>query len=79
MNSIYLICLLNDIFNWSLASGAFPHNWKIARVSPIYKDGSIEDRSNYRPISVLHVISRLFEKIIFDHMYKYFVASKLFS
>ena len=70
--------VLCDIFNWSLASGTFPHNWKIARVSPIYKDGNIEDRSNYRPISVLPVISRLFEKIIFDQMYKYFVANKLF-
>ena len=58
--------VLCDIFNWSLASGTFPQSWKIARVSPIYKDGNIEDRSNYRPISVLPVISRLFEKIIFD-------------
>ena len=42
------------------------------------KDSNIEDRSNYRPISVLPVISRLFEKIIFDQMYKYFFANKLF-
>ena len=70
--------VLCDIFNWSLASGTFPQNWKIARVSPIYKDGNIEDRSNYRPISVLPVVSRLFEKIIFDQMYTYFVANKLF-
>ena len=39
---------------------------------------AIEDRSNYGPISVLPVISRLFEGIIFDQMYKYFVANKLF-
>ena len=70
--------VLCDIFNWSLASGNFPQNWMIARVLPIYKDGNIEDRSNYRPISVLPIISRLFEKIIFDQMYKYFVANKLF-
>ena len=48
---------LCNIFNMSISRGCFPGNWKIARVSPIYKDGSAEDRSNYRPISVLPVIS----------------------
>ena len=70
--------ILCDIFKWSLTSGTFPQNWRIAKVSPIYKDGNIEDRSNYRPISVLPVILRLFERIVFDQMYKYFIANKLF-
>ena len=70
--------VLCDIFNWSLTSETFLQNWRIARVSPIYKDGNIEDRSNYRPISVLPVISRLFERIVFDHMYKYLIVKKLF-
>ena len=59
---------LCSIFNMSISRGCFPGNWKIARVSPIYKDGSTEDRSNYRPISVLPVVSRLFEKIVFDQV-----------
>ena len=37
---------LCSIFNMSISQGSFPGNWKIARVSPIYKDGSNEDRSN---------------------------------
>lgn len=43
---------LTYIFNTSLTSGVFPDDWKKARVSPIYKDGSKEDCGNYRPISV---------------------------
>ena len=69
---------LCSIFNMSISRGCFPGNWKIARVSPIYKDGSTEDRSNYRPISVLPVVSRLFEKIVFDQVYTYFTENEFF-
>ena len=69
--------VLCDIFNWSPTSGTFPQKRWIARVLPIHKDDNIEDRFNYRPISVLPVISRLFERIVFDQMYKYFIANKL--
>ena len=40
------------IYNLSIESGIFPDCWKVARVAPIFKSGSTEDRSNYRPISV---------------------------
>ena len=69
---------LCSIFNISISRGCFPGNWKIARVSPIYKDGSTEDRSNYRPISVLPVVSRLFEKMVFDQVYNYFTENEFF-
>ena len=62
---------LDYIFNHSLYMGEFPNNWKIARVSPIYKEGSPDERSNYRPISVLPVLSRLFEKLVYNQLYKY--------
>ena len=55
----------------SIESGMFPDSWKIARVAPIFKSGSTEDRLNYRPISVLPVVSRLFEKLIYDQLYEY--------
>ena len=60
-----------DIFNLSIATGVFPDSWKIARVSPIFKNGQTDDQSNYRPISVLPVLSRIFEKLIFNQFYKY--------
>ena len=48
--------------------GQFPSSWKIARVSPTYKEGSPDERSNYRPISVLPVLSCLFEKLIYNQL-----------
>ena len=54
---------LNSMFNTSIESSVFPNSWKIARVTPIYKNGDRVDKSNYRPISVLSVISRLIENL----------------
>ena len=53
---------LCDIFNQSIATGVFPDSWKIARVAPIFKSGQTDDQSNCRPIFVLPVLSRIFEK-----------------
>ena len=69
---------LSTIYNKSILEGLFPKTWKVARVAPIYKEGPTENRSNYRPISVLLVVSRLFEKTIFDQLYAYFDGNKLF-
>ena len=52
---------LAELFNWSLSIGVFPDLWKIVRIAPIHKADAIAERSNYRPISVLPVLSRLFE------------------
>ncbi len=68
---------LSQIFNLSMSQRLFPDCWKIARVAPIFKTGSKDDQSNYRPISVLPVVSRLFEKLIFDQMYSHLNNNKL--
>ena len=68
---------LCDLFNLSLFSGKFPDSWKIARVAPIFKSGQRDDRSNYRPISVLPFISRLFEKLLYKQFYDYLNTNKL--
>ena len=60
-----------QIFNLSLSTGQFLDGWKVARVAPIYKDGSSSENSNYRPISVLPVVSWLFKKLIYDQLYTY--------
>ena len=71
---------LCDIFNLSMETGRFPDNWKIARVAPIFKSGQPNDRSNYRPISVLPVLARVFEKLIYNQLYDYLDKNKhLFS
>ena len=58
-----------DLFNLSLFSGKFPDCWKIARVAPVFKSVQRDGRSNYRPISVLPFISRIFEKLLYDQFY----------
>ena len=68
---------LSRLFNMSMSLGIFPDEWKIARVAPIYKDGSEDENSNYHPISVLPVISRLFEKLVYDQFYGFLNVNKL--
>ena len=60
---------LSQMFNLCLSLGKFPEFWKMARVTPTYKDGSRNEIPNYRPISVLPFVSRLFEKLVYDHLY----------
>ena len=54
------------IINQSLTSGIFPDNLKIAKVSPIFKKGNKKLICNYRSISVLQVIPKVFEAVLQD-------------
>ena len=58
--SINSLALLS---NTSIETDTFPELWKIARATPLFKDGGKADKSNYRPISVLPITARLFEKL----------------
>ena len=61
---------LTGIFNQSILTGIFPCDWKLAKVSPIFKNGSKSDLNNYWPISVIHAIAKIFEKIVYDQLYQ---------
>ena len=52
----------------------FPSAWKTGIVSPIYKDGDKREVSNYRPVSLLNIISKSFEKIISAPIYTAFAS-----
>ena len=62
------------IYNLSFSSGIVPLKLKTAKVTPVYKKKDIHDISNYRPISVLPVFSKILERLaynrIFDFLYK---------
>ena len=65
------------IFNLSIETGVIPDSWKTARVTPIHKESEKAIKSNYRHISVLPVISKLFEKLVFNQLYQYLNESGL--
>ena len=55
---------LTELFNLSLKSGEYTDDWKLAKVSPVFKAGERNDPNNYRPISISSTISRVFEKLV---------------
>jgi len=59
------------LVNMSLKQGMFPDVLKIATVSPIFKAGSRDNVSNYRPVSVLPVISKIFERVMCNRLVNY--------
>ena len=63
----------------SIEKSIFPESWKLARATPIFKDGDRVDKSNYRPISVLLVIARLFEKLVVNQLYQQVIDNRLLS
>lgn len=60
--------ILEYIFNKSILSGTFPEDMKTAIVTPIFKGGAAENISNYRPISILPLFSKIFERLIYARM-----------
>lgn len=56
------------LMNKSIVSGQFPSEMKLAKVIPFYKGGEKSDPSNYRPISILSTISKIFEKHVNKHL-----------
>ena len=63
---------LTHIMNASLKSGTVPSMWKKARITPIFKCDSALNPSNYRPISILPVCMKVFEKAVQHQLIKYF-------
>ena len=62
---------LTFIINQSIATGIFPNAWKRARVLPI--------SNNYRPMSVLPVVSKLIERVVFNQLYEYLKNNNLLT
>ena len=65
------------LINQMLTTGIFPDKLKIAKVVPLYKKGDNTLFSNYRPISILPSLSKIFEKIVYSQLYAYFECNKL--
>ena len=63
------------VTNQSLTSGIFPNSLKIAKVTPIFKKENSKLIANYRPISVLPVIAKIFQSVIHEQLSAYFIAN----
>ena len=79
-------CLLKDsaavttqsitfLVNLSLSTGIVPDQWRQARVVPLHKSGGREVMDNYRPISILPVISKIAEKAVNVQLQQYLIKS----
>ena len=54
--------------NKSLYSDIFPNSLKIAKITPLYKEGCMQNTSSYRPISLLSSLCKIFEKVLYSHL-----------
>ena len=69
---------LTCIINQSLKTGRFPSKLKFAKSIPIFKKGDEHDFNNYKPISLLHSISKVFEKKpIYSQLFQYLTVNSL--
>ena len=68
---------LSKLVNLSFQTGVFPDLLKVARVNPLHKKGSKLDHLNYRPISLLSIFSKIYEKLIYSRVYSYLIRKNL--
>ena len=83
--SAKLLCVCPDliaeslcaIFNRSINTGIFPHDWNCSKVMPLFKKGERRDLNNYRPISIIPVVAKVFERIIYNQVSSFLVDNNL--
>ena len=68
--------VLTDVYNTSLSSKVFPGSLKMADVSPLFKHGDRSNRGNFRPISKLPCLSKVYERVMFDDI-NTFMSSRM--
>ena len=72
------IFTLNLIFKSCLETGQFPSDWKKANV-PVFINGDQQLLKNYRPISLLPIIGKIFERLLYNQMFEFFIRNDLIS
>ena len=70
------LCL---IYKKCLSNGVFPSKWKFANLQSVHKKNSRQVKTNYRPISLLCICSKIFEKIIYDDLFNFLTNSNLIT
>ena len=70
---------LSHIINLSLMTSTVPTIWKTAKVNPVFKSGNVDLVENFRPISILPILSKLLERTVHDQLYSFLEDNKLLS
>lgn len=70
---------LTNIIYHAIISCCFPDDWNVARVLQLHKKGPRNLPDNYRPISILPVISKIIERILYHQLYDYLSANDILS
>ena len=74
-----LLAVITNLFNYCLDSNAIPDEWKISHITPVFKGkGKKSSLDNYRPISIISPIAKVFESILGAKMRKYFENNNIF-
>ena len=60
-----------------MSQGIFPVNWKKANICPIHKKGDKQILNNYRPVSLLPICDKIFERLIFNSSYQFLEEHKV--
>ena len=68
---------LCDIYNKSISSGIVPDKLKLAKIVPVFKKNDKNNIQNYRPIALLPIFAKLYEKILHQRLYDFLDKNKL--
>ena len=75
-----LLYILAELFNMSLKESCFPDCWKVSSVVPVFKNvGERSTTKNYHPVSLLSVVSKVFEKLVNNRIVDHLEKCSLFS
>ena len=74
-----LSIILSNFFNLSVSVGVFPQFLKLGRIIPIFKSKNHKVTNNYRPISLTHIISKIFEKLMCSRMQNFISRNNILS
>ena len=69
---------LHHVITLSIMQQKFPTGWKYTKIVPLHKKDSQLKRENYRPVAILSPLSKVLEKIMYEHIYDYFSRNDLF-
>ena len=74
-----IIPILVETFNHCIKRGIFPDPLKVGKITPIFKKGDAQAIENYRPVSTLPIFGKIFEKVIYERLYSFFVSQGLMN